>query len=262
MIKKGYLIYERSHYEKNKWFANKVINDGYKYELDIKLIFTDDKCDFNNIDFVINRSHDFKLSDKIEKLNIKVYNDALVAKLGNDKKFMYEYYSDLPMMEILAYDKLDDISYPLIVKGQYGYGGNQVHFISNKAELANLLNVIDYPYIIQKYSKNANVDIRVYIINNKIIKAIKRESNEGFKANISSGGQASVYELIDTEILDEILKRNKFDFVGIDFIYDNNKKLVFNEIEDVVGTRSIYELTDIDIIDLFLRHLSSDLIKL
>ena len=44
---------------------------------------------------------------------------------------------------------------------------------------------------------------------------------------------------------------------GIDFIIDKNGEFVFNEIEDVVGSRMLYKThPDMDILDIFFRKLS------
>ena len=44
-------------------------------------------------------------------------------------------------------------------------------------------------------------------------------------------------------------------YVGIDFILDDNNKFIFNEIEDVVGSRMLYQVSDIDIVDLYLNKI-------
>ena len=43
------------------------------------------------------------------------------------------------------------------------------------------------------------------------------------------------------------------DFVGIDFLAD--KELIFNEVEDVVGTRMLYETTDKDAARLYSEYI-------
>ena len=50
-----------------------------------------------------------------------------------------------------------------------------------------------------------------------------------------------------------------FTFVGIDFIYDDNR-WILNEIEDVVGTRILYKYTNLDpasvFIDIIIKRLN------
>ena len=46
--------------------------------------------------------------------------------------------------------------------------------------------------------------------------------------------------------------------MGIDFVFDNGK-IIFNEIEDVVGSRMVYTYTDIDIVDIYIKYLLTKL---
>ena len=47
-----------------------------------------------------------------------------------------------------------------------------------------------------------------------------------------------------------------FSLVGIDFVFHRGK-MVFNEIEDVVGARMLYSKTDINIVSLYLDFILS-----
>ena len=58
--------------------------------------------------------------------------------------------------------------------------------------------------------------------------------------------------------VEKITKLFDFDFVGIDFVFDNGK-IIFNEIEDVVGSRMVYTYTDIDIVDIYIKYLLTKL---
>ena len=50
----------------------------------------------------------------------------------------------------------------------------------------------------------------------------------------------------------------KFDYIGIDFVF-NEGKIVFNEIEDSVGSRMVYEKTDIDILRLYCDYIKKEM---
>ena len=67
---------------------------------------------------------------------------------------------------------------------------------------------------------------------------------------MSEDEEKNVYKIIDLFI--EKTKRNKvlgLFYVGIDFIIDKNNHLIFNEVEDVVGSRMLYNTSNIDIVD-------------
>ena len=76
------------------------------------------------------------------------------------------------------------------------------------------------------------------------------------------GGRAEVYNLSDEERekVEKVIRLFDFDFVGIDFIF-NNGKIVFNEIEDVVGSRMVYTYTDIDIVEMYVDYILEKVVK-
>lgn len=250
-MNKGILIYERNHYELNKWFAKKIIEEAKILDLDIKLVFSDELI-HEDINFIINRTHDYLITEYYTSNNIKCFNNELVCLLGNNKKLMYEYFNNNDIRIIKTTNEI--IEYPFILKEIKGYSGTGVYKVNNELEYQNIISTIKDDYIIQEYSNNT-FDIRVYIINNKIIKAIKRENTTSFKANVKQGGKASIYTLNNSELelVNKVLSKLDCDFVGIDLMYDNNNQVCINEIEDVVGTRSLYELTNIDIVREFLN---------
>lgn len=83
-----------------------------------------------------------------------------------------------------------------------------------------------------------------------------RISDKDFRSNFCLGGMAEVYNLSDEEVekVEKVIRLFDFDFVGIDFIF-NNGKMVFNEIEDVVGSRMVYTYTNIDIVEMYVDYI-------
>ena len=63
----------------------------------------------------------------------------------------------------------------------------------------------------------------------------------------------------ETEWIRRITAAFDFDYVGIDFLLDEEGAFLFNEIEDAVGSRTLSVCTDIDIADLFLAHVRRSL---
>ncbi len=107
-------------------------------------------------------------------------------------------------------------------------------------------------------SANSGKDIRAYIIGNKIHTTVVRTNNQSFKSNFSLGGTCELYNLKPQEraLINKILEYTYFDFVGIDFILDQNNNFLFNEIEDVAGCRMLYS-NDIDIVPSFTHHIKT-----
>lgn len=71
----------------------------------------------------------------------------------------------------------------------------------------------------------------------------------------------SPYELGKEEktIVEKLLSRWHFDFAGIDFIRDDKGQLLFNEIEDVVGSRMYYQCYEEDILSVYLNYIQAKL---
>ena len=156
------------------------------------------------------------------------------------------------------------LSFPLVLKNPLGRGGNEVFLIKNENELKEKCCL--YPsYTLQSYCENKIAkDLRVYVINNKIVKAILRKSTKDFRANYSISKSAEVYELKDNEIylINKVINLFTIDYAGIDFLINENNELIFNEIEDSVGARALYELTDINIASLYIEHIYKTLLCL
>ena len=112
--------------------------------------------------------------------------------------------------------------------------------------------------VIQSVASDIGKDLRVYVIDKKIIASIIRISNSDFRSNFCLGGSAELYELSDDEIkiVKSIIDMFDFGFVGIDFVF-NNGKMIFNEIEDVVGARMIYAKTNINVVSEYLDYILS-----
>ena len=94
----------------------------------------------------------------------------------------------------------------------------------------------------------------------KIICAVLRKRETDFRSNYCLGGTAEIYNLNESEkaLVYKIASRIKYDYIGIDFVFDGGKA-VFNEIEDAVGARMVYDKTDIDILRLYCEYIKKEL---
>jgi glutathione synthase/RimK-type ligase-like ATP-grasp enzyme len=116
--------------------------------------------------------------------------------------------------------------------------------------------------VVQPLIGSRHQDLRVYVIGNKIQAAVLRTAKEGFKSNYSLGGEVSLYFLSEqeTEIVNTIMDQFDFGLVGIDFIIGDEGELIFNEIEDVVGSRMLYRCSDINIVERYLKFIRKQLV--
>lgn len=246
-------------------------------------------------DAVIARMINPNITKLLESHNIRVFNNYETAYMCNNKAATIEAVHNINITHIptivvseidgiLSYrniysdtdyynEKIDEIeinqtnaSYSeYVIKSVSGHGGKEVmlldDFINNKLSFGNqesqASECYSDKYIIQPLIQCNGRDLRVYIIGKRIIGAVLRQSVTGFKSNFSLGGNVSLYELspIQEKIINKIIDYFSFDYVGIDFLIDENDNLIFNEIEDVVGARMLSECSDIDYAGLYINYI-------
>ena len=235
---KPILIYTNEKAKRNRFVVEKT-----KKELGAEL----KTPDYNGeASYVINRTNDFEIGKRFEEKGIKVYNSSAFSKLANDKQACYDF-MEKNGIEIMPtrYN-----TPPFVKKPKNSHGGEGVVMCESAEEY-------DENFVCQKPASDLGRDLRVWVINGKIITSILRVSKTDFRSNFCLGGEAIPYSLsVDEE---KLVKRiiSLLDggfYYGIDFVFDRGK-IVFNEIEDTVGARMVYEKTDIDIIKLFCEEL-------
>lgn len=209
-------------------------------------------------DFAVMRTIYPLLSSALERAGVRVFNNSETSRICNDKRLTHSALSfcGIPMMRSLFFDKrffssnaANALKYPLILKTARGHGGTQVYMIENSSSLSDTLQTVqDNEFLVQEVCDTVGRDLRVYIMGGKILCPILRTSS-GFRSNYSLGGKAEVYTPNSDELatINRVLKQIKFkpDFIGLDFLKDGDR-LIFNEIEDVVGTRMLYAAAGIN----------------
>ncbi len=298
-MKDIWLIYYDSYISKNRYFIDEIINEGKKSGLNVRLVTVEDLDNnmYDNLpDAVIMRAINPELSMKLEDMGIRLFNNASVSVLCNNKaetirrvhklgiihiptitvslkssakdfQFSYEYicspflehYNDTLtklneniLDDIFMKNKCADIDLSkYVIKSVTGHGGREVMLLSDfylgngefGAQERDASSFYSDKYIIQPLMSEYMSDIRVYIIDGKIIGAVKRSAGNGFKSNYSLGGRVCLFtpEGYMYEYIGKILTLCDFSYIGIDFLYSSEGRPVFNEIEDVVGARMLSE---------------------
>lgn len=264
---KGLLVYSKIRSYKNEWFINHLIEVAKNYDIFLDFIFDIDinlkEIKNSNYSFIIYRSDDLNIKKHLQNLNILMINSLEISKLANNKYNTYKACKKLniPCLKttLLNTNNIETITYPKVIKEVSGHGGNEVFLVRNNKELQDILKdnkINNKQYIAQDECDTPGIDIRVYVINNKVVKVVKRYSRSDFRANYSLGGNFIFSKLNKNikNILNILFSKYKFGFVGIDFII-NNKKYILNEIEDIVGCRMLYLKWDKDIADLLFKEI-------
>lgn len=226
-------------------------------------------------DFVVFRAIYPLLSKHMELMGIPVYNNSFVSEICNDKAKTYQYLAKtgIPMVDSAFYkncqlkDQLQ-VTDPTVIKAVDGHGGSQVFLLEDqmvedyKADEV-IKGIGNSDFVVQPLIGTKAQDLRVYVIGSKIIAAVLRTSREGFRSNYSLGGHVQLYQLSEKEeeLVHTIIREFDFGLVGIDFIIDDRGELIFNEIEDVVGSRMLYRCSDINIVELYLKFILEDIVS-
>lgn len=227
-------------------------------------------CSPIEVDFVINRTRDTLIGTHFEKMGCKVFNSSMVTELCNHKGKTHQLVNavGIPSVKTLLGNihyftpSMLPFPYPVVVKAVSGHGGHEVYQINNEMELTDCLSQLSTEdFVLQEFCTNPGVDVRVFILGKQILAAVKRTSSQSFKSNYSLGGRAEAYTLTSDEVclVQRILDLLDFDLAGIDFIINGQGQFLFNEIEDVVGTRTLYLNYDLDVVALFLKHIAQSL---
>lgn len=278
----AWLIYFKDGAIRNEPYIKYYMEEGDKLDIQVKLILVED-LEFGvknntwyirhqgqeviNPDFVIVRAIYPLLSKQLELMGIKVFNNSLVSELCNDKAKTYQYLAKLgiPMVDSLFYknnqvkEALQQINQLSVIKSVDGHGGSQVFAWRpeeiNQSEIINGLGNSDV--VIQPFVGKCHQDLRVYVIGKEIVAAVLRTARSGFKSNFSLGGEVRIYQLCEVEhsIVQQIINQFDFGLVGIDFIIGDKGELIFNEIEDVVGSRMLYQCSNINIVNRYLIYI-------
>ena len=237
---KPILIYSKEEAKRNKFAAEKICS-----LLGAELKEPDYKGDAS---FVINRTNDYQIAQYFESRGIRVFNSSQFSKLANDKQACYDF-MEQNGIEIMPTRYSTP---PFVKKPKDSHGGKGVVMCRSSEEYDEIM-------VCQKPASDLGRDLRVWVINGKIITSILRVSKTDFRSNFCLGGEAIPYQLSrdeEKQVKKIISLLDGGFYYGIDFVF-NKGKIVFNEIEDTVGARMVYAKTDIDIIKLFCDEIES-----
>ncbi len=297
----AYIIYYDEEANKNSGFIEMLKSECRKYDIALEYISFEKvnlmsessfENKFKKIFFVINRTREYKLSLRFEKINVKVFHSSKITELGNNKYKTYCYLKEYfernknePQGEWIAHTvlvKADDLNNVLndyigkdyVIKSVDGHGGSQVFSLNDdgtkhgsyRKNRDNAKNNIykalqGHDCVLQKRIDSDSNDIRVYIVFGKIYAAVLRHGNDGFKSNFSLGGSVEEYfpDEEQKKFIEKFIKAfgaGQLSMAGIDFILTRDGNLIFNELEEMVGSRMLYNCSKHDIVREYVEQIA------
>ncbi|WP_164668471.1 ATP-grasp domain-containing protein [Virgibacillus doumboii] len=281
MNQRGWLIYSREDAETNKsyidWFIDEARLQGISLELVLReeltvgIIQNKQTIFHKNLivqlpDFAVIRTIEPLLNKLLESMGISVYNSSSISSFCNNKALTHFHINKLsiPMVDTIFVKRKNllltpPMDFPFVVKENDGRGGNQVYLINNQQEWKKYFADVSAQELIIQSTKNVQLgkDVRVFVVGNKIIGAVLRESKSDFRSNYKLGGSATWYSLnhCEKKLINRIIQEFDFGMVGVDFLIDNNGGMLFNEIEDVVGSRTLSAVSDKNILAEYVAYI-------
>lgn len=263
----GWLVYDRENIERNRFFIDRWMQAAARRGISLRLVqtghisfgfeegraFLKEQLQQARPDFAVMRAAHPLLSAHLEAMGIPCFNSAKVADICNDKRKTHALLAgELPMMPtaFLTREAFENpFPYPVVVKGAHGCGGRSVYLARNEEEyLSALKKAAPDSLLVQPLCDRPGRDVRVYVLGNELIAAMLRYQDDDFRSNVGLGGGSRPAELTDElrGYVEKVMAHFDIGLVGIDFIFHHGK-LMFNEVEDAVGTRMLYMHTQRDI---------------
>ena len=146
----------------------------------------------------------------------------------------------------------------IVLKPINGYAGKNIYFINKKINHRELMNYLRKTgfVMVQKFLPLVKYgDKRVFIINGKVVGAIKRvPSKNSILSNISQGGKAfktnlNKFEKKVSDHVAKVLKKNNIYFAGIDLI--SGKLIGDINVTSPTGLIQFKQLTGINLAEYF-----------
>ena len=164
-------------------------------------IFSDEKPDF-----VLFWDKDTILAKAFENRGIPVFNSSRSIELCDDKAKNYlalenKFSQPKTIVAPLSFFAVDysrfvntaveKLGLPVVFKERCGSFGEQVHLCQTVDEVMNCIN--GKPFLLQEYVECNNSDVRLEVVGDRVVAAMKRHNDNDFRSNITNGGIASVY---------------------------------------------------------------------
>ena len=241
---KGYLIVNSFLInERFKVLYEMLVKAFALEQIELKLV-TNDKiiaCINDNIkldcDFIIFWDKDILLAKLLEQNGYKLFNSSDTIAICDDKGLTAITLKDVvPMPKTIllpfTFDKVGytdlsfidnlEFEYPVILKTNKGSFGTGVFLVDNKEKLKRIIKENEQlPMLLQEYIKESyGVDIRVMVVFNKAIGAVKRINEHDFRSNVLKGGKMVPYELDDNlrSLVEKVSKKLNLSFGSVDFL--------------------------------------------
>ncbi len=189
-----------------------------------------------------------------------IVHDKLLTQLVLQQKNLPMPRTYLSSTVEAAKDVLSKMVYPIIMKFPQGTQGKGVMFADSFASASSILDALhalNQPFIIQEYIETNSSDVRLIVIGDQVVAAMRRKSNGVDKrANLHAGGVGEAF--VPSEKMKRIAVQAAQSvgagICGVDILEGHKGPLII-ELNISPGLQGVTGATGIDIADLIARYL-------
>ena len=148
----------------------------------------------------------------------------------------------------------------VVVKPLFGAEGRGIVRVSD-ADLAlrtfRTLERIDSVLYLQRFVEHEGFDIRLLMLDGKLIGAMKRRSWNDFRTNVSRDGKAESHTATEAELELALCATKAVGtrFAGVDLLYDRSGECYVIEVNAVPGWRALQRVTGCDVAAVVMKSL-------
>jgi len=154
---------------------------------------------------------------------------------------------------------IERLGLPLVIKEAFGSFGEQVYLVHSEAELLEKVEQLrGKPFLFQSFLKSSfGQDLRLQVVGNHVVAAMKRTSEQDFRANVTSGGKMENYSPTTEEKVLAIraAKAIGADFAGVDILFGPDDSRYVCEVNSNAHIRNLFDCTGINAADYIVRHI-------
>lgn len=221
--------------------------------------------------------HDAYLAKNLEMLGMKVINNSKALLLCENKAHMYQEMVAngisvprtfiLPELNVYKQEGIKDfvteainqLSLPVVIKEWFGDSGKGVYLVKNRQDVFTVIdrfrgkNILLQEFI----AESAGSDVRVFVVKDKAVTAIRRQSADGsFRSNMALGGNVVPYTptIVETNLAIKAAKAMGCDFAVVDMLKGVTGSVVC-EVNSTANINNFYDCTKVDIADILFREI-------
>lgn len=162
---------------------------------------------------------------------------------------------------------IEKLCLPLVIKECFGSFGQQVYLAQDREEVFYYTSKLaGTPFLYQKYiAKSHGVDVRLQVVGDRVVAAMKRKSVQGdFRANLSNGGTMEAYTPTEREcrIAIEATKALGLSFAGVDLLFAHGEDApatMLCEVNSNAHFRNIADCTGVNTADCIIEYILGQL---